>query len=92
MTAVAWRNRIVGTSLEAPDTQKPVDIFKRPIEWHVAAGGLCYEPFSGSGTAIIAAETLGRRCYAMELEPAYCAVAIKRWEDFAGRKSERIDG
>lgn len=50
------------------------------------------DPFSGSGTTIIAAEQLGRRCYAMEIDPRYVAVAIKRWEDFTGKTSERIDG
>jgi len=91
-TRNVWEIDQIGQSDGIHPTQKPVDIFKRPIEWHVAAGGLCYEPFSGSGTAIIAAEQLGRRCYAMEIEPRYVAVAIKRWEDFTGRRSERIDG
>ena len=56
------------------------------------AGDVVYDPFSGSGTTIIAAEQLGRRCYAMEIDPRYVAVAIKRWEDFTGKTSERIDG
>ena len=46
-----------------------------------------YEPFSGSGTTIIAAEMTGRCCYAMELSPAYVDVAVKRWEDFTGKKA-----
>jgi DNA modification methylase len=50
--------------------------------------GLAYEPFSGSGTTIIAAEQLSRRCYAMEISPAYCDVAVQRWEKLTGKKAE----
>jgi hypothetical protein len=73
-------------------TQKPVMLFERPIENHLRIGEACYEPFSGSGTCIIAAEQLSRRCYAMEIDPKYVAVAIKRWEAFSGRQAEQIDG
>jgi len=74
---------------KAHPTQKPV----RVIQWCVEmTTGDIYDPFSGSGTTIIAAEQLGRRCYAMEIDPRYVAVAIKRWEDFTGKVSERIDG
>jgi len=41
----------------------------------------------GSGTSIIASEQTGRRCYAMEIDPHYCDVAVKRWEDFTGEKA-----
>lgn len=50
--------------------------------------GSVYEPFSGSGTTIIAAEQLHRRCYAMEISPAYCDVAVTRWEKLTSRKAE----
>jgi DNA modification methylase len=43
-----------------------------------------YEPFSGSGTSLIAAETGGRVCFAMELDPAYVDVAVTRWEQLTG--------
>ncbi len=76
-------------ALTGHGTQKPVEIMRRAVVNHE---GEVYEPFSGSGTTIIAAEQLGRRCYAMEIDPKYVAVAIKRWEDFTGRRSERIDG
>lgn len=49
-----------------------------------AYGEVCYEPFSGSGTTIIAAELTGRRCYAMEISPKYCDVAVKRYIDTTG--------
>lgn len=51
-----------------------------------------YEPFSGSGTTIIAAEQLKRRCLAMELEPLYCDVAVKRWEEYTGLQAKRLGG
>jgi len=48
---------------------------------------LVYEPFCGSGTTLIAAETVGRICCAMELDPAYCDVIVQRWQRFTGRKA-----
>jgi DNA modification methylase len=68
-------------------TIKPVELIRRPIEWHTKPGGLLYEPFSGSGTAIIAAEMTGRVCYALELSPAFVDVAVSRWENFTGKKA-----
>ena len=59
-------------------TQKPTEIFARLALWHVKSGGVCYEPFSGSGSQLVAAEQQGRICYAMELEPAFIAAALER--------------
>ena len=53
------------------------------------AQSLIYEPFCGSGTTLIAAEQLGRKCYGMEISPAYCDVIVKRWETLTGKKAER---
>jgi len=50
------------------------------------------EPFSGSGTTIIAAEQTERKCYAMELSPVYCDLAVKRWEEFTGEKAVKLEG
>ncbi|WP_241018870.1 DNA methyltransferase [Paraburkholderia sp. Tr-20389] len=61
-------------------TQKPVEAMRRPIENHTSPGQAVYEPFSGSGTTIVAAESVGRTCHAIELNPAYCDVAILRWQ------------
>ena len=47
--------------------------------------GLVYEPFCGSGTTLIAAEQLNRKCYGMEISPAYCDVIVKRWENLTGK-------
>ena len=66
-------------------TQKPVDCMLRPIENNSSPGQAVYEPFSGSGTTIIAGEMTGRSIYAMELNPPYVDVAIKRWQDFTGQ-------
>jgi DNA modification methylase len=66
-------------------TQKPVECMRRPIENNSEVGGAVYEPFSGSGTTIIAAEMTGRTCYAAELSPAYVDVAVRRWQDFTGK-------
>lgn len=66
-------------------TQKPVECMKRPIENNSEPGDAVYEPFSGSGTTIIAAEMIGRRCFAIELNPVYVDVAVRRWQAFTGR-------
>ena len=66
-------------------TQKPVECMKRPIENNSSPGQAVYEPFSGSGTTIIAGEMTGRCVYAIELNPAYVDVAVKRWQDFTGQ-------
>jgi len=68
-------------------TQKPVDCMRIPIENNSVAGDSIYEPFSGSGTTIIAAEQTGRRCYAMELSPNYVDVAVRRWQQFTGKRA-----
>lgn len=65
-------------------TQKPVECMARPIRNNSKRGDAVYEPFSGSGTTIIAAEQHGRCCYAMELSPAYVDVAVTRREQFTG--------
>ena len=66
-------------------TQKPVDCMRIPIENNSEKGDEVYEPFSGSGTTIIAAEITGRRCFAVELFPAYVDMAVRRWQDYTGR-------
>lgn len=68
-------------------TQKPVECMKRPIENNSSIGQAIYEPFSGSETTIIAGEMTGRHVYAIELNPSYVDVAIKRWQDFTGKKA-----
>jgi DNA modification methylase len=65
-------------------TQKPVECMRRPIVNNSAKGEAIYEPFVGSGTTIIAAETVERHCLAMEIDPRYCDVVVDRWQRFTG--------
>jgi DNA modification methylase len=67
-------------------TQKPVECMARPIRNHESP--LVYEPFSGSGSTILASERLGRRCRAMEISPGYVAVDLQRWLDATGKRPE----
>jgi DNA modification methylase len=69
-------------------TQKPVECMKRPIENNSSPGQAVYEPFSGSGTTIIAAEIAGRSCHAIELAPQYVDVAVERWQAFTGEAAK----
>lgn len=71
-------------------TQKPVECMRRPILNHTNPGQSVYDPFVGSGTTIIAAESTGRTCYAMEIDLTYCDVVVKRWENFTGQKALRL--
>jgi DNA modification methylase len=71
-------------------TQKPVECMERPIRNNSKPGDLVYEPFSGSGTTIIACERTGRKCRAIELNPAYVAVAIQRWADATGKEPKKL--
>jgi hypothetical protein len=65
-------------------TEKPVECMRRPIENNSSPGQAVFDPFSGSGTTIVAAEMTGRACQAIEIDPAYVDVAIHRWQEFAG--------
>ena len=71
---------------DRPDhpTPKPLDCFAIPMLQHVPRGGLCYEPFSGSGSQIMAGEQTGRRVFAMEISPQYVDVAVRRWQTATG--------
>ena len=68
-------------------TQKPVECMRRPIENNSSPGQAVYEPFSGSGTTIIACEQTGRICHAIELNPAYVDMAVRRWQNFTGKEA-----
>ncbi len=68
-------------------TQKPVELAERALKNHDAKNVL--DLFLGSGSTLIAAEKTGRKCYGMELDPKYCDVIVKRWEDYTGQKAEK---
>jgi DNA modification methylase len=72
-------------------TQKPVECMRRPIANNSSPGQAIYEPFSGSGTTIIACEKEARIALAIELEPAYVDVAVTRWQNFTGKQAT-LDG
>jgi DNA modification methylase len=67
----------------AHPTQKPLVLFERPILNHTERDAVVYEPFAGSGTCLIAAEKTGRRCFAIEIDPAWCDVIRDRYAAFA---------
>jgi DNA modification methylase len=69
-------------------TQKPVECMATPIKNHDSE--FVYEPFSGSGTTIIACEQLGRKCRAIEIDPAYCAVTLERYMEATGTRPHQI--
>ena len=68
-------------------TQKPIKLTADVLGDF--AGTLVVDPYLGSGTTLIAAEQLGRKCYGMEISPAYCDVIVKRWETLTGKKAIR---
>jgi len=87
---IDWEGKSRPIGNEHP-TQKPVEIFARPLRKHTRPGDVCYEPFSGSGSQLIAAEQLGRCCFGMELEPVFVDVAIRRWQTLTGQAA-RLTG
>ena len=85
-----WNNKEKGDTERHHTTQKPIACMVYPIEKATKENQIIVDPFAGSGTTIIAAEQTGRRCFAMEISPAYCDVAVARYEKATGTKAERI--
>lgn len=73
-------------------TQKPVSLLADIIRQWGNSCEVVVDLYGGSGSTLIACEQVDRNCYAMELEPHYCDVTIKRWEDFTGEKAVLING
>lgn len=73
-------------------TMKPVDLFEYQIGNSTKKGDIVLDSFAGSGTTVIACENTGRKARAMELDPRYCDVIIKRWQDLTGEDAVREDG
>ncbi|MBX3388629.1 MAG: DNA modification methylase [Phycisphaeraceae bacterium] len=82
-----WQIDTIARGEDRPDhpTPKPLEVFEIPMLQHTRAGEICYEPFAGSGTQIIAAQKLKRRCRAIEISPVYCDLIVRRFIAFAGR-------
>jgi len=72
-------------------TQKPTVLAETAIGYSCPQSGIVYEPFLGSGSTLIACEKAGRKCYGMEIDPHYCDVIVKRWEEFTGKEALRME-
>jgi DNA modification methylase len=68
-------------------TEKPVELARRAIEYSSTKGENVLDLFGGSGSTLIAAEQTGRSAFLMEIDPLYCDIIIRRWENFTGRKA-----
>ena len=73
-------------------TMKPVSLLEKAIKNSSKSEDIIYEPFCGSGSTLIACEKTNRICYGVELDPKYCDIIIKRWENFAGKKAKLLNG
>lgn len=82
-----WRIGTGGTQLKNHKACNPVELSAKAIRLCSDRGDVVADCFGGSGTTLISAEQLGRKCYTMELEPAYVDVIIQRWENFTGKKA-----
>jgi DNA modification methylase len=71
---------------------KPVELMERSIRNSSRPGDVVLDCFGGSGSTLIAAEKAGRRCFMMELDPKYCDVIVRRWQEFSGGKAISEDG
>ena len=82
--------RVIGIERYGHPTPKPVKMVIRVVKTSCGGEGLIVDPFSGTGTTIMASEYSNRACYAMELEPRYCDVTIQRWEEYTGQKAVKV--
>lgn len=89
-----WNGALFGNTDNAVKhpTQKPVELVSTFLKTYSNEGEIVLDMFGGSGTTLIAAEQLGRKCYMMELDPHYCDVIIARWEKLTGRKAIKVAG
>ena len=83
--------RVTGEERHGHATPKPVAMMERVMKSSLPKGGLCVEPFGGSGSTLMGAEKTGRVCYTMELQPVYVDVIIKRWQNFTGKKATHAE-
>ena len=90
MTDVWQFERVQGEERHGHAAPKPVQMIERVIR--SSSQEKVIEPFLGSGTTLIACEKTKRKCYGMEIDPHYCDVIIKRWEDYTGQKAELLNG
>jgi DNA modification methylase len=72
-------------------TMKPIGLIAKLLKNSCVAGDKVLDPFAGSGSTLITCEQLGLKAAVVELDPKYCDVIIKRWENFTGKKAELIN-
>ena len=85
-----WHVKKVNPAAMVHLTEKPVELARRAMEYSSRRGENVLDLFGGSGSTLIAAEQMERRAYLMELDALYCDVIVQRWEEFTGRKAERM--
>ena len=73
-------------------TEKPVELAVRALQYSSQPGENVLDLFGGSGSTLIAAEKTGRKAFLMEIDALYCDIIVRRWEEFTGKKAERIAG
>ena len=79
------------TDRHGHNAAKPIELCTNAIENSSDIGEICIDLFLGSGSTLIACEKTNRKCYGMEINPHYCDVIVKRWEEYTGNKAERIE-
>ena len=84
-----WRVSKDSATLYVHPTQKPVELSERAISDFSDQNSIVLDLFGGSGSTLIGCERTGRKARLMELDPRYCDVIVKRWEEFSGKKAER---
>jgi DNA modification methylase len=85
-----WYEHRDNTSKYLHPTQKPVRLSERAIKKNSKSGDIVIDAFGGSGSTLIGCSQLDRKCFAMELDPKYCDVIVKRYEKYTGKKAERV--
>lgn len=90
MMNVWYEERDKITTYKHP-TQKPIKLAERALRKSTEENDIVLEMFGGSGSTLMACEQMGRKCYTIELDPIYCDVIIKRYEQFTGQKAEKVN-
>ena len=86
-----WSMRRENTAEYVHPTQKPVELITYALSNSSKADDIVLDPFAGSGSTLIACEKAGRICMTAELDPKYCDVIIKRFEDYTGTTAKKIE-
>lgn len=90
--ADVWQMSRGATGKYVHPTQKPVELIEKALENSSKAGDYVHDCFGGSGSTLIACEKMKRKAFLMELDPKYCDVIVKRWEEFTGNKAKLEEG